>query len=116
MNQEANKAIVRRYIEMWNTGNGALVDTLLAPTYLDHAHPEIAGSDSVKQSLQRVRTAFPDFHIAIDAIIGEGELVALRGTIRMTQQGNPSISHVIWLVRISDGKMAELWTGIESSP
>ncbi len=116
MNHEANKAIVRRYIEMWNTGNGALANDILAPTYLDHAHPEVTGPDSVTHALQRVRTAFPDFHIAIDAIIGEGDLVALRGTIRMAQQGSPSISHVIWLVRISDGKMAELWTGTESSP
>jgi hypothetical protein len=33
MDAEANKAIVRRYIETWNTGQVALADELLAPTY-----------------------------------------------------------------------------------
>jgi predicted SnoaL-like aldol condensation-catalyzing enzyme len=61
MNQDANKAIVRRYIEMWNTGNVDLADAVLAPTYVDHAHPEVTGPESVTQALQRVRTAFPDF-------------------------------------------------------
>ena len=41
MGQEAHKAIVRRYIEMWNTGNAAIADAVLAPTYVDHAHPEV---------------------------------------------------------------------------
>ena len=115
MNQEANKAIVRQYIEIWNTGNAALVDAVLAPTYVDHAHPEVTDLASFRQTLQRVRTAFPDFHITIDMLIGEEDLVALRGTIRRTQQGKQHISHVIWFVRTIDRKMAELWTGVESS-
>ena len=115
MDQEAHKAIVRRYIEMWNTGNAAIADAVLAPTYVDHAHPEVTSPESFTQALQRVRTAFPDFHITIDTMISEGQLVALRGTIRRTQQGTASVSHVIWFVRIVDGKMAELWTGVEAS-
>ena len=30
MDSEANKAVVKRYIEMWNTGNVALADEVLA--------------------------------------------------------------------------------------
>ena len=36
---EANKKLVRRYFEMWNTGQGSAADELLAPTYVEHAHP-----------------------------------------------------------------------------
>jgi predicted ester cyclase len=115
MDQEPNKAIVRRYIEIWNTGNTALAESVLAPTYVDHAHPEITGLESFRQALQRVRTAFPDFHISIDMLISEEALVALRGTITRTQQGKAHLSRVIWFVRISEGKMAELWTGVEAS-
>src|SRR6266536_5719687 len=100
MDQEANKAIVRRYIEMWNTGDVAHATAVLAPTYVDHAHPEVTGPESVTQALQRVRTAFPDFHIAIETMISEDDLVALRGTIRRTHQGNASVARVIWLVQI----------------
>ena len=115
MHQEANKAIVHRYIEIWNTGNAALAAAVLAPTYVDHAHPEATSLESFGQALQRTRTAFPDFHITIDMMISQDDLVALRGTIRRTQQGKVNITQVIWFVRIGDGKMAEIWTGIESS-
>jgi predicted SnoaL-like aldol condensation-catalyzing enzyme len=108
------KAIVKRYFEMWNTANIDVADEILAPDYLDHAHPEVKGFDSVKQSLQRVRASDPSFHISIDFMIGEGDLVALRGTIQRTHQGQQVISHVLWFVRVINGKMAELWTGAES--
>ncbi len=111
MDLEANKAIVRRYVEMWNTGNEALADEVLASTYIDHAHPETVGPESVKQALKKFRANFPDFTIKIEAIISEGDLVALRSTLRRTQQGSLIESGVIWLVRIANGKMAELWTG-----
>src|SRR5262245_46652781 len=104
MELEANKAIVRRYIELWNTGNAMLVDDLLGPAYVDHAHPEVTGPESVKQALQQIRTTFPDFHITITTMISERDIVALRGTIRRTHQGQTVISHVMWFVRITDGK------------
>ena len=110
MDSEANKAIVRRYIEMWNTGNVALADEVLAPTWVDHAHPEVTGSESVKQAVLKIRVTFPEFHIIIESIVGEGDLVALRGTVR-----RESISRVMWFVRIADGKMVEMWTGSETS-
>jgi predicted SnoaL-like aldol condensation-catalyzing enzyme len=115
MSSEANKAVVRAYIEMWNTGNAALAATVLGPKYVDHAHPEVSGLPSFVQALQQVRSAFPDFHISIATMIGEGEWVAVRATIRRTQQGEVRISRVIWFVRIEGGKMAELWTGTEAS-
>jgi predicted SnoaL-like aldol condensation-catalyzing enzyme len=115
MDVEANKQIVRRYVELWNTGNTALADDILAPTYVDHAHPEVSGSESVKQALQQTRAAFPDFAISIDSLIGERDMVALRVTIRRTRQGQEIVSQIIWFVRIENGKMAELWTGAEAS-
>ena len=115
MSVEANKSIVSRYIEMWNTGNTILADELLASTYLDHAHPETRDPENVKESLLKFRTAHPDFHITVNVIISEADLVALRATLRRTHAGTESVSQVIWLVRIENGKMAELWTGIESS-
>lgn len=115
MDTESNKSIVKRYIEMWNTGNEALANEVLAPDYRDHAHPEVTSVEHVKQTLRKTRTAIPDFQIAIDQIICEGELVALRGIIYRTLQGQANVSHVLWLARIANGQMAELWTGIETA-
>lgn len=115
MGPETNKAIARRYIEMWNTGNVGLADEVLALTYVDHAHPEVRGPEQVKQEVQEVRAAFPDFYITIESMISEGELVALRRTIRRTHQGKEVVSQVMWFIRFASGKMVELWTGSETS-
>lgn len=114
MNAEANKALVQRYIEMWNTGNAAFADEVLSPVWRDHNHPEVTSVESVKQALRATRTTFPDFHIAVESIISEGDRVALRAIIQRTQQGSVSLSRVMWFVRIADGKMTELWTGVET--
>src|SRR5262245_53728550 len=114
MDAEANKVIVIRYIEMWNTGHLALADELLAPTYVDHAHSEVTGPASVKQALQQFRAAFPDFSVTLGAMVSEEDLVAVRATLRRTQQGKEVVSRVMWFVRIVQGRIAELWTGSET--
>lgn len=100
---------------MWNTGNVAVANEVLAPTYVDYAHPEVSGPESVKQSVREVRAAFPDFHITIVQMLSEGDMVALRGTILRTQQGQEIVSHVMWFARIANGRMLEWWTGSETS-
>jgi predicted ester cyclase len=112
MDIEVNKALVRGYLEMWNTGNVALADEVLAADWVDHAHPEVVGTDSVKQSVVKARAAFPDFHITIEQIVAEGDLVAIRAAILR----GGKISRVMWFVRIVDGKMREMWTGSEIAP
>ena len=110
MNPEANKTVIKRYIEMWNTGNVALADEVLIPTWVDHAHPEVTDLESVKQAVLKIRAAFPDFCITIESIVGEGNLVALRATVR-----REIVSRIMWFVRLADGKMVEMWTGSEAS-
>src|SRR5438128_1077952 len=100
MDSEVNKTIVRRYIEMWNTGNVELADKVLALTWLDHAHPEVTGPESVKLAVSKIRAAFPGFRITIESILGEGDLVALRGIVQ-----REVVSRVMWFVRVADGKM-----------
>jgi ketosteroid isomerase-like protein len=110
MDAEINKAVVRRYLEMWNSGDTAIAEEVLAPDYVDAAHPEVRGADSVKTSVGQVRAAFPGFHITIDALIGEGDTVAVRATIRR----KATDSRVAWFVRLVDGKMVELLTYMDS--
>ena len=115
MDIEANKVIVRRYMEMWNTGNIALADEVLSSAYLDYAHPEILSPEHVKQAVLKIRAASPNFHITIDCMISEGDIVALRNIIRRTHQEREVVSRVMMFIRIANGKMVELWTGTEVS-
>ena len=89
MDPEANKAIVRRYMEMWNTGNVALADEVLAPDWVDHAHPEVIGPKSVKLAVPKIRAAFPDFRITIESILGEGDR---RAVDELTRGGDFSLN------------------------
>ncbi len=107
---EANQALVQRYLEMWNTGNAALADEVLSPGWQDHNHPEITSIEQVKQAVLATHTAFPDFHITAEAIIGERNVVALRAVVHRTKEGTLTASRVVWFVRIEAGRMAELWT------
>lgn len=117
MNAESNKQLVARYFEMWNTGDVAIADEVLATDYMDHAHPEVKGPDVVKGSIQRMRASDPTFHIAVEFMIAESDLVALRGRIQRTPKGQeqPVVVNVLWFVRVVNGKMTELWTGTESA-
>jgi len=69
----------------------------------------------VKRAVSKIRAASPDFHITIESILSEGDMVALRGTVLRIQQGKEVVSLVMWFVRIANGKMAEMWTGSEIS-
>lgn len=120
MTIEANKALVRRYIELWETGHLALADEILDAEFVDHAHPDRPpGPEPVKQEVTAFRTAFPDAHATIEAMMGEGDLVAfrfvLRGTYSEPFAGFPPTGKVAVLtgadfVRIADGKIRELWS------
>ena len=112
MKPEINKAIVKKYFDMWNTGNAELADEILSPVYVDVGHPEIKSVEDVKKSVYAVRNAFPDFQITIDTQVCEGTIVALMGTISRTKDGKKVISQVMWFVRFENERMAELRTGI----
>ncbi len=110
---ERNKSIVRRYLEMWNTGNGAAAHEILHPQWVDHAHPEVRGIPAVAAVLARTRETFPDFHIGVDSMVSEGDRIAVRSTIRRTNGGGPEVSRVMWFIRVEGDKMAEMWTATE---
>jgi hypothetical protein len=89
MNIEANKALVRRYIELWETGNLALADEILAAEYVDHSHPHQApGPEPVKREVMSFRTGFPDAHITIEQIIGEGLMLLFATSQTDLRQGD----------------------------
>jgi predicted ester cyclase len=124
MDLEANKALVRRYVEMWETGNVALADEVLAAEYVDHTHPDrVPGPESIKQEVLAFRAGFPDACITIEQMIGEGDTVAFRFVLRGTHQGTfagfaPTRKEAVLtgmdFIRIVEGVMVELWSSQET--
>lgn len=120
MSIEANKATVRKYIELWSTGNLALADEILATDFVDHSHPgQPSGPESVKQAIKSFREGFPDASITVEQIIAEGDIVAFRFILSGTHlgmfadfppTGKTNTLTGVDFVRLADGKIVALWS------
>jgi steroid delta-isomerase-like uncharacterized protein len=117
---EENKAQYRRtFEEMFNQGDLAIVDDLVAPDFLNHEVPpgmNNRGPESTRQVVRMLRTAFPDLHFTIEELVAEGDTVAGRVTMRGTHlgpfQGIPPTGRSfqqahMHFVRFRDGKAIE---------
>jgi len=86
MTAEHNMGLVRRMVEdVWNRGDLALADVLVAPGYVNHGGliPDVAqGPEAIKVAVALYRTAFPTFHITVEALAAAGEMVELRWAAR----------------------------------
>src|SRR5437016_5821594 len=86
-----NKAHFRRtYEELFNQGNFAIADDLIAPGFLNHGAPpgKNRGPESMRQVVTMLRTAFPDLHFTIEDLVAEGDTVAGRVTMSGTHQSS----------------------------
>jgi steroid delta-isomerase-like uncharacterized protein len=114
-----NKAQLRRiYEEMFNQGNLAIADELIAPDFLNLAAPPGSnrGPESMRQLITMLSTAFPDMHYTVEELVAEGDTVVTRvtvsGTHRGPLQGIPPTGRSIrqsqmHFIRFRDGKAVE---------
>ncbi len=79
---DANKQLARRvYEEGLNQGRFDVLDEIVDPGFVNHAAPADAprGSEGVKAVFAMIRSTAPDYHLEVEHVIGEGDLVALHG-------------------------------------
>jgi len=80
MSPEDNKVLVQRFIdEVMNSGRFAAIAELCV------AGSRFAGG--IEGQIRAMRTSFPDFHMSIDEVLGEGDKIAVRVTTRGTNTG-----------------------------
>jgi steroid delta-isomerase-like uncharacterized protein len=126
MSAEDNKALIREVIEeVWNRGNLAAVDRYFAPDYVDHTPfpGQGPGPEGYREVVTAIREAFPDLHLTLGDILGEGDKVAFRYTMEGTHQGDfmgmpptgkPfSVTGMI-IARVDDGKAVERWANLDT--
>jgi steroid delta-isomerase-like uncharacterized protein len=122
MSTEENKAIIRRWIEeCYNQGNLAVVDELIAADYINRSAPlgQAPGLEGEKQYATTIRSAYPDFQMAIEDQIAEGDKVVTRYTARGTHRGEfmgipPTGKQItvtgIHIHRLAGDKVVEGWS------
>jgi len=111
------KAVVRRfYDEVINQQNVAAIETILATRFVHGT--EARGQRGQAAVVQTYFAAFPDIHVRIDELVGEGETVAARmtwsGTHRGPWLGMPATGRrVAWeamaFYRVADGRIVQAW-------
>ena len=114
--------LVRRLIEEgFNAGDLSAVDDLIPPSFVEHQNfgPDHApGAEGAKAVIVSLRRAFPDFHLAIDDLVVDGDTVWLRMTGTGTNDG-PFMGHaptgrqmrtdVFDVLRVENGRIVEHW-------
>jgi len=90
MPTEENKALVRRYQDIYNSNNLGALGEVLAPDFVPHTlQPGVQPTiESFKQLHMGTVAAYPDFHVAIEDLIAEGDKVVMRFLITGTHQGD----------------------------
>jgi steroid delta-isomerase-like uncharacterized protein len=119
---EENKVLVRRFGEAMNTRQFDLLDELVAAGFVRHcqATPEVdvRSLQGFKDFLRQDAAVFPDSVQTLQHIVAEGDLVAIWATYSGTQRGQmgpfPPSGRKMQLdfgavLRVEDGKIAELW-------
>ncbi len=125
MSTEANKAIIRRFVEeVQNRGDLTVLDEIAAPDYVNHTAPPGVPADreGLKQLTAMFRRAFPDGRMAIEDLVAEGDRVVTRKTFRGTHggelmgippTGRAVAIQLIDIVRLADGKAVESWSAAD---
>jgi predicted ester cyclase len=121
MSTETNKTIVERvYEELINRENKAVIDEVFDPDVIIHDPfmGTVRGLDAFRQLLGMFDAAFPGHRVTIEAIIAEGDLVAVLHTHQATHTGvfmglpgtgRTAVVNGVELNRLENGKIVEFW-------
>ena len=125
---ELNKLLVRRLIEeVWIGGSAAAAEAVVASEYIEHGADALGapGPGAVNGPQHALRVGqwlheqFPDLETTIEALIAEGDTVAVRTSSNGTNLGRfggvlPATgkrfvsSQTHWF-RVAEGKLVEYW-------
>jgi steroid delta-isomerase-like uncharacterized protein len=127
MSVERNKDTFRRYIEeVWKDEKLDIADEVFAEKYLSHQSDGTAlerGPEDVKKFVMEYRSAFSDIEDIVEDMIGEGDRVVTRWTLRVTHTGEfrgiPATGRQITITGIGifrfseEGEVVESWDSLD---
>lgn len=118
MSVDANKTLVRNYVNAWNRGRIGDLCNFWDPQMIHHTRSQKQTVPEVQRVIGEFMSAFPDLQFQIDDMFGEGDRVVTRMTASATNKGPflgfpPTAKKincaVIGIARIKDDKIVEHW-------
>lgn len=119
--EQARTVTRRLFEEVFNHGRLDLIDELVAPDAQEHEALPISTGEmrtDLRAWLGALLQAFPDYHVEVEDVIGEGDKVVVRERITgthtgpllgMPPTGRPICIEAIDILRVSDGVVVEHW-------
>lgn len=125
---EIGRVLVRRlFEEVFTSANLGAADEIMAEEYVEHAiapfgkqeHGRVHGPTHAREVVAWLTAQFPDLEMTIEALVAEGDMVAVRVRSAGTNRGRlggfapPTNRHFVadqshWY-RVADDKLAEHW-------
>jgi predicted ester cyclase len=128
MSTEANKALVRSWLEAVDTGDVSVVKQFLDPGYVDHNPPPFPGLppgiEGARQAFVQGLNAFSNFHHEIEDQYADGDTVVSRivgygkhtgDFLGIPPTGKDVRMEGIAIHRIAGGKIVEHWAQIDAA-
>ena len=118
MSAVENKEVFRRVIEEgFNKGNYQALDSLFAPSYVEHQFGLKTTLQGFKEDIRYLRSGFPNLHLTIEDMTAEGDKVWIRMTAQGTNDGpfigpptgKPMTITVFDVCRFENGRIVEHW-------
>lgn len=110
---ESKKAVFRRLVDIYATGNLSALDEVIAPNYVGHASAGDRDLEGFRQSILHFHNLFiyAEDSFEVNDQFVEGEKVATRMTahVKVRATGEPITLIGINLARIVAGKIVEEW-------
>jgi steroid delta-isomerase-like uncharacterized protein len=122
--EDKNKELVQANTEkFWNAHDMDVFDEHFSPDFVAHFADGDKTIEEYKGLCQAYMVAFPDLHITTHDLVAEGDKVTKVWTANSTHQGelmgipatgNKIVVKGIYVYRISEGKIAELWVSMDN--
>ena len=126
VDREANKNLARQFIEAINAADWGALTAIVADDLVRHSAatpgPAVRSRDDFVALQTESLASFPDQRVTIDALVAEGNLVAVRATYSGTNTGPlqlptgevPATGRRVELpflgvLRIEEGQIREMW-------
>lgn len=108
-----NKALMRKIVDMFATGDLSQVSTVIATEYIDHQGLQgvvITGADGFSRVVAAARTGCSDLRISIEDLMAEGDRVAARlRWVCLRPTGEKIARETIDILRFANGQAVEHW-------